>query len=223
MTGGSASLGEVIWFGYNKQANSFYQSSKNHNNSMFVFWSSKSNSYRNMQTGDMECPKCNGIRKHTYRLYEAKTKAYSVIPAGTDRTVTVVCHGCLTEWKLEKKHEKQLIELYKKWDKEAKLEKKKLKHDDPTGVSSLVNEASELASSNQYGKAMKLLQKAISKDPARPDAYITAAGILFNQKDYLSALTYFDKALQCEPTNMIALVYKGYTLMNLGDDNNATI
>jgi hypothetical protein len=73
-----------------------------------------------MASQDIECPRCATVTKHTFRLYEQKHKAYSVIPIGTDRLVTVICHNCLLERELEKKFEKEMLELLARWDKEAK-------------------------------------------------------------------------------------------------------
>jgi hypothetical protein len=49
----------------------------------------------------IECSICGTTKILTYRLYGTKRKIYSMIPAGTSKRVTLICHRCLTEepWK----------------------------------------------------------------------------------------------------------------------------
>jgi hypothetical protein len=82
------------------------------NKKMFVIWWGSKTYQRNIASESIECPVCGTTRMHTYRLYEIKTKIYSIIPAGTSKHMTLICHGCLTEQKLGRIHEKELIQKF---------------------------------------------------------------------------------------------------------------
>jgi len=56
------------------------------------------------------------MRKHTFRMYEKKDKAYSVLTMSTEQQVTVVCHGCLIERQLEENLEEKLLVKFAKED-----------------------------------------------------------------------------------------------------------
>src|SRR5207245_3358017 len=69
----------------------------------FVWRSNSSVTFRDMETTEIQCPRCQAMQKHTFRMYEKKDKAYSVLTTSTERQVTVVCHRCLFERYLEEK------------------------------------------------------------------------------------------------------------------------
>jgi len=80
---------------------------------MFVHWSETGSTYRDMEKADLECSRCNAITLHTMRLYETKTKHYSVLSFGANYRVTAICHQCLLESEFDKNTEHMLINKYK--------------------------------------------------------------------------------------------------------------
>lgn len=68
----------------------------------FVHWSNDEVTYRDMESTFSNCERCQSEQKHTFRFYEKRTKHYSSFSIGSDKSVTVICHGCLLESKLDK-------------------------------------------------------------------------------------------------------------------------
>src|SRR5713226_9239478 len=75
----------------------------------FVWWSDSSVAFRDMETAEIQRPRCQTMQKYTFRMYEKKDKAYSVLTMSTERQATVVCHGCLFERQVEEKLEEKLL------------------------------------------------------------------------------------------------------------------
>ena len=70
----------------------------------FAHWSSTDSSYRDMERRELHCDRCNENTQHTFRYHITKTKHYSVVSIGAgERTVTLICHGCLLETRIPKK------------------------------------------------------------------------------------------------------------------------
>jgi hypothetical protein len=92
---------------------------------MFLIWWGSKTYQRNIASESIECSICETTKIHTYRLYETKRKIYSVIPVGTSKLVTLICHGCLTEQKLGKIYEKELIEKIDRWENKITTERAK--------------------------------------------------------------------------------------------------
>ena len=80
----------------------------------FIFWGNTDAKHKDVYSGVLLCNKCSSQTKHTFRVYESKLKAYSVIPVSTSQDVTAICHNCLSEWELEKKLRKEMLEKFKK-------------------------------------------------------------------------------------------------------------
>ena len=112
---------------------------------MFVHWSNNEVTYRDMESIQMSCAQCGSEQKHTFRMYEQRTKHYSVISGRPKRSVTIICHGCLLEGPLDKGYEKQMIEKF-------------------TGQV-MVAEGFELSQQGKYDKAIKKFKKNLKNDP----------------------------------------------------------
>ena len=80
----------------------------------FIWWSNTDDGYKDVCSEYSYCKICSSQTKNTFRLYQSKLKAYSIIPIYTSRTIKVICHNCLHERKLEKGLQKQMLEKFKK-------------------------------------------------------------------------------------------------------------
>ena len=146
---------------------------------MFVHWSNNEVTYRHMESIQVNCEQCGSEQKHTFRIYEQKTKHYSVLSVGSKKSVTIICHGCLLESPLDKEYEKQMIakftsqimsgegfELYQqgKYDKAIKKFKKNLKNE-PADLQSMYGLAICLIAKGWYDEARVLVEQLDSQLP----------------------------------------------------------
>ena len=146
---------------------------------MFVHWSNNEVTYRHMESIQVNCEQCGSEQKHTFRMYEQKTKHYSVLSVGSKKSVTIICHGCLLENPLDKEYEKQMIakftsqimsgegfELYQqgKYDKAIKKFKKNLKNE-PADLQSMYGLAICLIAKGWYDEARVLVEQLDSQLP----------------------------------------------------------
>lgn len=116
----------------------------------FVHWSNDEVTYRNMESTQMECQRCQSEQKNTFRFYEKRTKRYSSISIGSDKSVTVICHGCLLESPLEKGFEREQITKFLK--------------------RIICSESFELYEHGKYDKALKQFKKVLKEDQDHPTA-----------------------------------------------------
>lgn len=98
-----------------------------------------------MEKVNAPCAQCNSEQLHTLRLYEKKTKHYSVVAVGSKKRVSAICHGCLKEYELEKNEEKILIKKYT--------------------IQIRCQEGFELIDKKNYNKAIKKFTKNLKEDP----------------------------------------------------------
>ncbi|MGI0023157.1 MAG: tetratricopeptide repeat protein [Nitrososphaeraceae archaeon] len=147
----------------------------------FFWWSDTSLSYRHMESEQRECQFCQSVQKHTYRLYEEKQKAYSAITTGTEKHITLICHGCLHENQLEKNYEQELLEKYQKED--------------------IVREAYDLSELGKYKDAIKRYDKILKKDPSYVHAIYGKASCLVSLKQYDEAEPYIAELTRLYPDN----------------------
>ena len=87
----------------------------------YVSWSHKFDKLDLGKT-DLECAKCQSQQQFTVRLYTDKTKLYGIATIRKKRFVTLVCHGCLTEFESSDAYQTEIIKRYDdaiKADKEA--------------------------------------------------------------------------------------------------------
>tara|TARA_B110000014_G_C19629784_1_gene332477 strand:+ start:149 stop:541 length:393 start_codon:yes stop_codon:yes gene_type:complete len=112
-------------------------------------------------------------------MYEKKNKSYSVVTTSTDRSVTVTCHGCLSESGLPKDQEKQLVERYQK--------------------EILVNEAIELYQQGEISKALKKSKKVLKKDKNYFSAMTVSAECLIAMNKHNEAKKYVVELLKMYP------------------------
>ena len=145
----------------------------------FVHWSSSDVQYYKMESENLYCDECGSNQKHTYRMYEKKNKSYSVVTTSTDRSVTVTCHGCLSESGLPTDQEKQLVERYQK--------------------EILVNEAIELYQQGEISKALKKSKKALKKDKNYFSAMMVSAEWLIAMNKHNEAKKYVVELLKMYP------------------------
>ena len=134
--------------------------------------------YRDMESIQADCEQCGSEQKHTFRMYEQRTKHYSVLSGRPKRSVTAICHGCLKENPLDEDSEKLAIEkftsqimssegfeLYEqgKYDKAVKKFKKNLKNNyDPHAIYGL---AKCLIAQGKYDEARGFVDKLDSQFP----------------------------------------------------------
>jgi len=78
-------------------------------------------------------------------MYEKKTKHYSVVSIGSEKKVSAICHGCLTEFGIQKDEEKKLIKRF--------------------SIELRGQEAFELIDERKYDKAIKKFNKNLKEDP----------------------------------------------------------
>ena len=138
---------------------------------MFVHWSNQHASYRDMESREMDCQKCNKDTLHTFRYHITKTKHYSVVSVGSGKKeITLVCHVCLLETSVDKNDSKELVKQY---DNEIE-----------TG------EANELMDKGKDSKAENKLRKVLKKDPEFPQALYSISKCLISQAKYGEAEFY---------------------------------
>ena len=124
-----------------------------------------------MERRILHCDRCNEDTQHTFRYHISKTKHYSVVSIGAgERTITLICHGCLLETHLTKNDSEQLIEHY---DKQI-----------------AVGESYEHMEKGDQKKAEKKLKKVLKKDPKFPQAVYAMAKCLISQTKYDEAEFY---------------------------------
>ena len=148
---------------------------------MFVHWSNNEVTYRDMESIQVNCERCDSEQKHTFRMYEQRTKHYSVISGRPKRSVTVICHGCLLEGPLDKGYEKQMIEKF-------------------TGQV-MVAEGFELSQQGKYDKAMKKFKKNLKNDPGNLQAVYGLATCLIAKGSYDEAKGFVDRLSSEMPDN----------------------
>jgi len=137
----------------------------------FAHWSSTNSSYRDMERRQLDCERCNENTQHTFRYHITKTKHYSVVSIGAgEKTVTLICHGCLLETLIEKNTAKELMVEY---DKEI-----------------AVGESNEHMEKGEFGKAEKKLKKILKNDPKYPQAVFSMSKCLISQSRYDEAEIY---------------------------------
>ena len=149
----------------------------------FAHWSSDETTYRDMEKVNAFCGQCNSEQLHTLRLYEKKTKHYSVVALGSKKRVSAICHGCLKEYELEKNEEKTLVKKFtiqircqegfeaideKKFNKAIKKFTKNLKEDNED-VNSMYGLTKCMISQGRYDDANNCLVDLESKLPENPD------------------------------------------------------
>ena len=140
---------------------------------MFVHWSNNEVTYRDMESTQINCERCNSEQKHTFRMYEQRTKHYSVISGRPKRSITIICHGCLLEGPLEKEYEKQMIEKF-------------------TGQV-MAAEGFELYQQGKYDKAIKKFKKNLKNEPGDLQAVYGLATCLVAQGSYDEARGFVDR------------------------------
>lgn len=138
----------------------------------FVHWSNDEISYRDMESAQLECGRCESEQKHTFRFFEKRTKHYSSFSVGSDKSITVICHGCLLETPLEKNYEKEMIAKYVK-----RL---------------MSQEGLEMYEHGKYDKALKQFKKVLKQDKDHPTALYGLAKCLIAQGKYDEARGYID-------------------------------
>ena len=134
-----------------------------------------------MESIQADCEQCGSEQKHTFRMYEQRTKHYSVISGRPKRSVTIICHGCLLEGPLDKGYEKQMIEKF-------------------TGQV-IVAEGFELYQQGNYNKAMKKFQKNLKDDPGNLQAVYGLATCLITKGEYDEARVFVDRLDSEMPDN----------------------
>ena len=148
---------------------------------MFVHWSNNEVTYRHMASIQKDCEQCGSEQKHTFRMYEQRTKHYSVISGRPKRSVTIICHGCLLESPLEKEYEKQMIETF---------------------TSQIMSgEGFELYQQGKYNKAMKKFKKSLKNNPDELQSIYGLATCLIAQGSYDEARGFVDRLVSEMPDN----------------------
>ena len=148
---------------------------------MFVHWSNNEVTYRHMESIQNDCEQCGSEQKHTFRMYEQRTKHYSVISGRPKRSVTIICHGCLLEGPLEKGYEKQMIEKF---------------------TSQIMSgEGFELYQQGNYNKAMKKFKKNLKNNPDDLQSVYGLATCLVAQGSYDEARGFVDRLVSEMPDN----------------------
>ena len=124
-----------------------------------------------MERRELYCDRCKENTQHTFRYHITKTKHYSAISIGAgERTVTLICHGCLLETPVAKNDAEQLIAGY---DKDI-----------------AVWEANECMEKGDNKNAEKKLKKLLTKDPKHPQGVYSMAKCLISQTKYSEAEFY---------------------------------
>jgi len=144
----------------------------------FAHWSSSESSYRDMERRELFCERCGENTQHTFRFHTTKTKHYSVVSVGEgERTVTLICHGCLLESAIEKSAVQELIFEY---DKEI-----------------AVGEAYHYMENGDNKNAEKKLKKVLKRDPKYSQAVYAMGKCLISQTRYSEA-EFFVKNLEID-------------------------
>jgi predicted nucleic-acid-binding Zn-ribbon protein len=73
---------------------------------------------------EIECQKCGSVQQFTVRLYVDKTKLYGLATISKKRFITLVCHGCLTEFESTKEFQGMALGHYDKAVEEYKQKEK---------------------------------------------------------------------------------------------------
>ena len=137
----------------------------------FAHWSSTDASYRDMERRQLDCERCKENTQHTFRYHITKTKHYSVVSIGAgEKTITLICHGCLLETLIEKNTAKELMIEY---DNEI-----------------AVGEANQIMEKGDFRKAEKKLKKILKNDPRYPQAIFSMSKCLISQSRYDEAEIY---------------------------------
>ena len=140
---------------------------------MFVHWSNNEVTYRDMESIQINCERCNSEQKHTFRMYEQRTKHYSVISGRPKRSITIICHGCLLEGPLQKEYEKQMIEKFT--------------------AQVMAGEGFELYQQGKYDKAIKKFKKNLKNEPGDLQAVYGLATCLIAKGNYDEARGFVDR------------------------------
>lgn len=131
-----------------------------------------------MERRELHCDRCNENTQHTFRYHVTKTKHYSVISVGAgERTLTLICHGCLLETLIPKNQAEPLIIGY---DEEI-----------------AVGEANYHMEKGDNKGAEKILKKVLKKNPKHPQALYSMAKCLISQTKYSEA-EFFVKNLEID-------------------------
>jgi len=137
----------------------------------FAHWSSTESSYRDMERQQIHCERCQKETEHTFRYHTQKTKHYSSFSFGAgDKSVTIICHGCLLERSLEKNYE---MEMINKFDCE---------------IATVM--AHELMEQGEPKHAQNLLKKLLKKNPKYGPGVFAMAKCLISQTKYDEAEIY---------------------------------
>jgi len=139
---------------------------------LFVHWSNNEVSYRDMESINEKCGRCDSEQKHTFRMYEKKTKHYSVLSVGSDKSITIICHGCLLESPLDKKFEKEMVAKF--------------------SSQIMSSEGFELYQQGKYDKAIKKFRKNLKKNPEDQQSVYGLAKCLIAQGKYDEARGHVD-------------------------------
>lgn len=147
-----------------------------------------------MEKAEIHCNRCNDTTLHTIRLYETKTKHYSVVSFGSDQHVSCICHTCLLESEFAKNIQKELIEKYNK--------------------QLAVSHAYELMEQNKQGKAEKIFRNILKNDGNYDQAAYGLSKCLINQNKYDEAKNYVDK-LEIQFPNLEEVIELKKSLENI--------
>jgi hypothetical protein len=148
----------------------------------FAHWSSTETSYRDMERQQMHCDRCNKETEHTFRYHTQKTKHYSAFSFGDgDKSVSIICHGCLLERGLDKDYEKEMIE---KFDCEI-----------------AVTIAHQYMEDGKPKDSQKLLKKLLKKQPKYGPGVFAMAKCLISQTKYDEAEIYVKNLEMDYPNN----------------------
>ena len=73
---------------------------------------------------EIDCVRCGSKQIFTIRLYVDKTKLYGLATIRKKRFITLVCHGCLTEFEALKEYQENILQEYDNAVETAKKEEK---------------------------------------------------------------------------------------------------
>jgi len=124
-----------------------------------------------MERQQLDCEWCGKETEQTFRYHTQKTKHYSSFSFGEgDKSVSLICHGCLLERALEKDYEKEMIF---KFDSEI-----------ATQI------AHECMDEGKPKDAQKLLKKLLKKNPKYGPGLYAMSKCLISQTKYNEAEIY---------------------------------
>ena len=146
----------------------------------FAHWSNTESEWRLMESIEMQCLQCDMIGRHSFKLYKAKTKHYSVVSFGANYSVTITCHNCLVEQRLEKLDESKRISGYR-----ALL---------------FAAEAQECLENDDIKKANKLFKKSF-QEHGDPHIMLEIAKTYAMLGDDKNALAYMERAKSAVPAD----------------------